>query len=291
MRFRCRVTLIAILSMLASRAWSKDAPINDPAAQLSLQKSAPAPHHLNTGLGFSVGLGQYPILAMPLAENSNMRVDGSTIAEDVRINRGSVFSLNLKWENPDATYPMMINGSWSRIASAPGSGLTTPSSYARLNLELGTRFETADGAYSFIPSLETRRSMYQNVDSGHYVDSILLKASIVDTLSNSWQMRVGYGIAPWTRFGLMQSGAANGSGGLAGSSASLREVSVALTYKASLQTDLICSLADEQIKIEMDGSDSYLAYGLPVATGSESRLRKKYSLGVRQINFGAITKF
>lgn len=288
---RCRVTLIAILSIFSSRAWSKGTPIDDPAAELGLRKSAPAPHHLNTGLGFSIGMGQYPILAMPLAENSNMRVDGSTIAEDLRINRGSIFSLNLKWENPEAAYPVLINGSWSRIASAPGSGLTTPSSYSRLNLEMGTRFETADGAYGFIPSLETRRSMYQNVDSGHYVDSILLKASIVNTLTSSWQMQVGYGIAPWTRFGLMQSGAANGSGGLAGSSARLREVSVAMTYKASRQTDLICSLADEQIKIEMDGSDSYRAYGLPVATGPESRLRKKYSLGVRHINLGAITKF
>lgn len=289
MRHLYWVTFFVILCSLSSPAWPKGSDIDGP--ELSLKKSTTAPHHLNAGLGFSIGIGQYPILAMPLAVNSNMRVDGSSVAEDLRINRGSIFSLHLNWENPDLTYPLHVNGVWSRIASAPGAGLTTPSSYARLNLEVGTFLRTATHGYVFVPSIETRRSMYQNVDSGHYVDSILLKATLLADLSESSQFRLTYGAAPWTRFGLMQSGDASGSGGLSGSSASLRDVSVAVTYKASYQTDLICSVGDEQTTVQMDGSEGYLSYGLPVSTGPESRLSKKLVLGVRQISIGTVTKF
>lgn len=242
-------------------------------------------------IGFSLGVGQYPILSMPMMENSDMRVDGSIHADDFRVNRGSSFNLELKWQKSDLRYPVDISGAWNRIATSPSAGIATPSSYSRLNLELGTKVAFNDLGLSLSPALEARRSMYQNVDSGHYIDTVILRAMLAYQLSEKLQLSLAFGAAPLTKFGIMQAPGQSGSGGLEDAKATLNETKSTLAYSVSRHSKFLCSVSEENAKVELDNYEGYLAYGLPVATPEPGQTKKTYSLKVRQLMFGAVTFF
>jgi hypothetical protein len=242
-------------------------------------------------IGFSLGVGQYPILSMPMMENSDMRVDGSIHADDFRVNRGSSFNLELTWQKSDSRYPLNISGGWTRIATSPSAGIATPSSYSRLNLELGTRVAFNDLGLSLSPALEARRSLYQNVDSGHYMDSVILRAMLAYQLSEKLELSAAHGVAPLTKFGIMQAPGQSGSGGLQDARATLNEIKSTLSYSVSQHSKFLCSVSEENAKVEMDNYEGYLAYGLPVATPEPGQTKKTYALKVRQLKFGAVTLF
>lgn len=242
-------------------------------------------------IGFSLGVGQYPILSMPMMENSDMRVDGSIHADDFRVNRGSSFNLDLTWQKSDSRYPLNISGGWTRIATSPSAGIATPSSYSRLKLEVGTKVLFDDSGLSVSPELEARRSMYQNVDSGHYIDTIILRAMLAYQLSEKLELSSAYAAAPLTKFGIMQAPGQSGSGGLQDAKATLNEIKSTLSYSISQHSKFLCSVSEENAKVEMDNYEGYLAYGLPVATPEPGQTKKTYSLKVRQLMFGAVTFF
>jgi hypothetical protein len=242
-------------------------------------------------IGFSLGVGQYPILSMPMMGNSDMRVDGSTHAEDFRVNRGSSFNLELKWQKSDSRYPINISGAWNRLATSPSAGIATPSSYSRLDLELGSKVSFEDQGLSLSPAIGARRSMYQNVDSGHYIDAVILRAMLAYQLSEKLELSAAYGIAPLTKFGIMQATNQSSSGGLQDARARLTEWTATLSYRVSQHSKFLCSASEENAKVEMDNYEGYLAYGLPVATPEPGQTKKNYSLRVRQLTFGAVTFF
>jgi hypothetical protein len=285
-----RLISITLAALISKASWAQP-PVNaqrpgldDTARLVEVTPKA-------VGLGFFLGVGQYPILSMPMMENSDMRVDGSTTAEDFRVNHGSSFNLELKWQKLDLLYPISISGGWNRIATAPSAGIATPSSYSRLNLELGAKVAFDYLGLSVNPALEARRSMYQNVDSGHYIDTVILRAILSYQMSEKIELRAAYGAAPLTKFGIMQASGQSGSGGLRDSKASLNEWTSTLSYSLSHYSNFLCSVSEENAKVEMDDYEGYLAYGLPVATPEPEQTKKAYALKVRQLTFGAVTFF
>jgi hypothetical protein len=283
--------IMVMLTILTGTSVSAQPPMNVPRPGIDDEPSPMKTSPKAVAIGFSLGVGQYPILSMPMMDNSDMRVDGSTHAEDFRVNRGSSFNLELKWQKSDLRYPINISGSWNRLATTPSAGIATPSSYSRLNLELGTKVSFEDQGLSMSPAIEARRSMYQNVDSGHYIDAVILRAMIAYPLSDKIELSAAYGTAPLTKFGIMQATRQNGSGSLQDAKATLNELQSTLSYSVSNHSKLLCSASEENAHVEIDGYEGYLAYGLPVATPEPDQTKKTYSLRVRQLTFGAVTLF
>lgn len=283
--------IMTIVALLATTAVWAQPPIDAPRPGLDDTTPLAEVTSKAVGIEFSLGVGQYPILSMPMMENSDMRVDGSTHAEDFRINRGSSFNLELTWQKSDSRYPVNISGGWTRIATSPSAGIATPSSYSRLNLELGTKLLLGDSGLSLSPALGARRSMYQNVDSGHYLDTVILRAMLAYQLSEKIELSSAFGAAPLTKFGIMQAPGQNGSGGLQDATATLNEIRSTLSYSVSQHSKLLCSASEESAEVEINNYDGYLAYGLPVAAPEPGETKKTYALKVRQLTFGAVTFF
>ena len=281
---------IAILVFALPGFLQAQPPSYIPKPDFTAEKSTSRDHHSQVSLGLSVGAGQYPIVSMPMMENGSSRVDGSRYSEDVRINRGASFNLNLSWQSKEAAYPVKLSGNWQRIATSPGAGLVTPASYSRLGLDLSTELPL-NSQVVLIPALEARRSMYLNVDSGHFVDTISLKAALRSQIYNHLAVGVSYGLAPWAKFGVLQSGYSSESGTLKGSNARMSEIATTLNWNLSPSTDLTLTAAEENATVHLDNSDGYLAYGLPVATTPEFNGKKTYRLSVRHVSLGTVKKF
>jgi hypothetical protein len=243
------------------------------------------------GLGFFLGAGDYPILSMPIMENANNRVDGSQFLDDVRMNRGSSISLDLRWKSKSYGLPIYMSGSWQRIATAPGTGIATPASYSRLGIDMGSSLALSREMVSLQPSLEARRAMYLNVDSGHYVDSIRLKAKLLVNSYRDLSISFHYAYAPWTKFGVLQTNTSTGSGVLSNSRAKVDEVGSSLTWLAPNQTSIILSLTNERSIIDLKNADGYEAYGMPVTSDPKLNGPKNFRLSVRQVSLGTVKHF
>ncbi|MEI6833936.1 MAG: hypothetical protein WCL28_08065 [bacterium] len=243
------------------------------------------------GLGFFLGAGDYSILSMPIMENADSRVDGSRFQDDVRNNRGSSIGLNLNWRLKKYAYPLSLTGHWLRVATAPGTGIPTPASYSRLSLNLGSSLGTGLPSLAIEPSAEARRTMFLNVDSGHYIDSIHLRTKVVAKIRENIAMSVFYSYAPWTKFGLLQGSGSDGSGALTGTTTTVNEFGSSLTWSTAKHTDLILAYQNERSTVKLDSTDSYSVYGLPVTDDPILSGPKTFHLNMRQVIIGSQTHF
>lgn len=243
------------------------------------------------GIGFLLGVGDYPILSMPMMESSAGRVDGSQLLDDVRSNRGSLLGLNLNWRSDQDVYPVTVTGNWLRVATAPGTGIPTPASYSRLSLNLASSLRTGIQSLTVEPGVEARRSMYLNVDSGHYIDSIHLMTKLVSKPKKDLAISLYYSFAPWSKFGLLQGSNTEGSGVLPGSRARVEDLGSSLTWSTRGQTDVVVAFVNERSSVSLDDTGGYTAYGLPVTSDPKLSGPKKFQLNVRQVLIGTQKRF
>jgi len=286
MKFRTIFFLSLILT--PSTAWAQP-PSHIPEPQLVRRVTSSG--NSEVGLGFFLGAGDYPIISMPLMENVDGRVDGSQFQDDVRHNRGSSLGLNLNWRSKKNSYPISVAGQWLRVATAPGTGIPTPASYSRLSLELSSSLGTGLPYITIEPAAEARRSMYLNVDSGHYIDSIHLKTKLVSRLRANLTLDVFYSYAPWTKFGLLQSDNSAASGALSGATTTVNEFGTSLTWSTNGHTDLILAFANERSIVDLDGTEGYMAYGLPVTSDPTLNGPRNFQLNMRQVVIGTQKRF
>ena len=244
-----------------------------------------------TSLGLSLGAAEYPIVEMPLMADAETRVDGTTAADDVRVNRGTLMDVSLEWVSSTGPLPYILTFHGQRIATAPGAGIPTPASYARLTGSLATKFQFHEHGIYLMPSMEARRSMYRNVETGHYVDAILLQSEIGASLSDDIELVVLGGVAPLAKFGILQGGSSSNSGILPDTSTRLNELGTKLVWNASSSTDFMISASQENATVRVNNIDSYRAYGLPVGAEPDQASTKIYNLSVRQISVGARKRF
>ena len=287
-KMKFRTIFFLSLTLLPTAVWAQP-PAQIPEPQLIRRVTSSG--NSEVGLGFFLGAGDYPILSMPLMENVDGRVDGSQFQDDVRNNRGSSLGLNLNWRSKKNSYPLSVAGQWLRIATAPGTGIPTPASYSRLSLEVSSSLGTGFPSMTIEPAAEARRSMYLNVDSGHYIDSIHLKTKVVSKLRENMTLDFFYSYAPWTRFGLLQSDNSAASGALSGATTKVEEVGTSLTWSTAGHTDLILAFANERSIVKLDGTEGYMAYGLPVTSDPTLNGPRNFQLNMRQVVIGTQKHF
>lgn len=244
-----------------------------------------------TVLQISAGTGEYPIIEMPILSQGGIRADGSSSEQDIKTNRGILLNLNLGRSLPTNIAQYAIQLGFQRIASAPGGGLPTPSSYMRLNAEAEARFDIRSLGVAMTPALEARRSMYRNVESGHYMDALLVKTSIERNVTDETAVDFSIGYAPLTRFGLLRTSDLGNSGALADTTSSLMEFGGQIKWTPIQSTSFFMALTQESAIAKLASSDGYRSYGLDVAPYPDDRPIQVYDLTTRQLSIGTVKRF
>jgi hypothetical protein len=291
--------------LATSALWAASTSQAQPLAQSAQQSPGAAPRPVNStitskykpsgpshvALDMSIGTGQYPVLEMPIMENSTDRVDGSNAVEDQSNNQGILLNLKLGWRQKTALVPYSVIVGAQRLSSAPGAAAQTPSSYARLNIETALHFDVTSTGTSLSPSLEARRSMYRNVDTGHYVDAVVLGSGIEQKVFDKFNVGLSAGIAPWTRFGVLQNSDFGKSGALDQTTATLSEFASRLTWTPEPETSFYVGFSQESVTVKMNSTNGYRSYGIPAAPMDVDQPQKIYNLTVRQMSIGTSKRF
>jgi hypothetical protein len=242
-------------------------------------------------LKMAAGSGRYSTLELPMMPQSNERVDGSETESDVAEINGLLLDLNLGWLQKTSLTPVDIVFGVQQISSAPSSAEPGPSSYARLSATASTQFEMTSTGTSFVPGLQARRSMFRNVDSGHYLDSVLVLTGIDQKLSREFTFGVKGGVTPWTKFGVLQNSDYGKSGVLAQTSAKMKEIGSTLSWTPEPETSFYLGVFQEDILVIMRSMAGYRSFGLPARELDEGESQRTYNLSAREISIGATKRF
>ena len=259
-----------------------------PPARFTIQR--PAPSNVHPVVEIETGTTTYPILAMPRSEFSNARVDGTKKSEDVSFNQGVTLGITVSRHDKTLRMPYNLGIGGLRASSPPGGGLATPSTYSRLFLFANTEINTGLSGLSITPGVEARRSMYNNVDSGHYVDAVLIKSTLRYQTSSRTQIEAGAGVAPIARFGISRK---NGkSGTISNSKSTMNEINGALVFNSSVDTSFQIGASQENTSVQLNDYQGYRAYGLPAVPAEvNDEAGTFYRLTVRQFKIGATKHF
>ncbi len=254
-------------------------------------KSAPASSPSNINFQLSLGTGQFPVLEMPVMRDSEARVDGSTNAQDSSQTSGALLDLKLGWTSKSSVIPYSLTAGAQRMSAAPGAVTPTPATYTRISAEGASLIYFESTGTSLIPALEARRDMYRNVDSGHYIDAILLKSSVEQIVSSKVRVNANAGIAPWTGFGILQNSDRGRSGALKDTTSSMSEIGSKVIWTPEETTSFHLGVSQEMVSVKINSEDGYRDYGLPVANQDSPSSAKSYNLTVRQITLGTTKRF
>lgn len=248
----------------------------------------PLPSHVEFSM--AAGSAQYSILEMPRRMDSDDRIDGSSGQEDLTSQKGLLFDLKLGWLQKTALVPVSFFIGGQQVSSSPGS-VAVPSSYARINAGASARFELASTRTAFTPGLGARRSMYRNIDSGHYVDAVLFEGALEQKLISDFSIAVNGGVAPWTKFGMLQNSDYGKSGALAETTAGLSEVGSQLSWNPEPETSIYLGVLQETVLVKMNSMAGYQSYGVAARPLDKSEPQKIYNLSVREFSIGAAKRF
>lgn len=246
-----------------------------------------------TVFDIAIGASEYPIFEMPMTESGDIRIDGSNETVDLKKNRGALLNIGIERLFPTKFANYSLGAGYHRASTVPGAGIPSPSAYVRIHADVAASLDLSTALYGLqlTPAIEARRSAYRNVESGHYVDGILIKSSISKTISDQWDGQLAGGYAPMTRVGLIQPSNNGKSGALADSSASMSEMSAKLSWSPDSTSNFNICAAQESVRVRFSSTNGYRAYGLPVAPLERSYSEKSYDLTTRYILIGTGRKF
>lgn len=293
MRLRTIIGNIAAFAFVSSTTFAQP-PQNIPHPRLALIKqSQSTENNSHTAFEISAGVGEYPILEMPRTDFGDTRADGSTSATDLKINRGALLDLDLTRIIPTNLARYALNIGMQRLATVPGGGLPTPSSYLRLHADTSASFDLGPAFWNIVatPAVEARRSMYRNVESGHYVDAVLLKQAIEKSFSKKSTIELAGAYAPASRFGLLQDSKVGKSGALADATSQMYEISAKYKWTPETNTSFVLAASQESARVKLESSDGYKYYGLPVAPFTKREPTRLYDLTTRQLTIGTVKRF
>ena len=280
---------VFLTSGMSAYAAPSDAPGSYPPPPERFSIHREAPSRIHPAVEIQSGVAQYPILAMPYSQNSNMRVDSTTDREDVTFNQGVILGLALSRHDKTFKVPYTLGLGAMRVASPPGGGTATPSSYARIYLYGDMDIATGFSPLTIIPGVESRRSMYSNVDSGHYVDALLARLAARYAATDSLQLTATAAYAPVATLGIRQT--SGSSGALKGSTARVTETGATLAWITSPETSFTLGAFQENTIVILRDYQGYRTYGLPAVPSGASDNDTVYNLTVRQVKIGATRHF
>ena len=211
------------------------------------------------------GLGVFQDIQVPVNEAAEQRVDG-TVAQSENANHTG-FPLWAGLGIARYSHQMAFDAGFDvlQMRALSGPAETQSASYARLQVGAGFKYGfDLGGDYSLTPGVRAmmRRSAFNNVSAGHFIESIVTRASL--SLANAdYSYDVFGGVAPSARFGY-EEGGGFGFGGkdFKHSSTSLSEMGASVGFHLRDRVWLDLGIEREVASVKIDDVTEYQGFGL-----------------------------
>lgn len=261
-------------------------------------KSPNRPSSTGLSLDIAAGFGFFQDLQAPTSANAtpsnrNLRVDGTVAQNDSSSQNGPLLSSRLGWAQPRAELAQPFAGLLAqRISNLATATEGSPSaSYVRLAVDGGVRWSMSP-TLSLLTGTEIRRSIFRNTDSGHYIDSVMLRGG-AEQRWTAWVLNASVAFAPMSRFGYMQASDAGPSGTLANTKSTLYEWTALAAWRPAADADLFVSVSQENVSADMADVAAYRSLGLNVADNDDrfETSQRSYRLTTTAVTVGAVRRF
>lgn len=241
-----------------------------PAAEMhaSLLDAATMPRASESSGSFQAGsgLGIFQDIQVPLSESEGMRADGKAIGTEHADHLGT--ALYLGWLHRIGNPSRLVfeaDGQYLTMRATSGPAETQSSTYSRFNLMTGARYAWGDAAWrpTVMTHVVLRRSEFDNVSNGHYVNAAAVRAGL-GLWHRDFLLDAYASYAPWTEMGFNDGRSLFGGQRFASGWATLAEVGLHLAYH--LSGGVWLDLAAEQEVIALRGGlgADYGSFGLSV---------------------------
>ena len=248
-----------------------------------------------SGITFDVefGGGDFQEIAVPLkrppAPPTAMPLPPLEDTADSGTSRGPLLGMWLGWKSGHRLGTTYVRGGGLRMTSSASSG-SGSSTYERLAIIIGTEWQGSFllPGFTFTTEAEGRRSLFRNVDAGHYADSALLRAGIKEEIEKI-SLSVCGAEAPMTRFGYARN--ALGSSELSGTSAQLYEWGGAVGFHPTADASISLGLSREILNVQIDTMKAYTDLGLTLDDSIDQSASRTYNLTTTSVVLSFARKF
>lgn len=245
------------------------------------------------GFQAGTGFGIFQDVQVPLATNEKyeeMRGDGKSVGEENADHMGTPLYAGLSLQVGDPgrlRYEAEVSHLMMRATSGPAE--TQSASYARSNLAGGARY--AFGRGSFRPTVAAhailRRSSFNNVSNGHYVNARMLRGGI-GLWSEALSVEAYASYAPYTEFGFNSGRGFLGGKPFDNGSASMSELGLLYSHKIHEAVWIDLGVEQEIVRATLGRVGDYSSLGLAVAAPSAKR---EYELVTSTARIGVRKQF
>jgi hypothetical protein len=245
------------------------------------------------GFQAGTGFGIFQDVQVPLATNEReeqMRGDGKSVGEENADHMGTPLYAGLSLQVGDPgklSYEAQIDHLMMRATSGPAE--TQSASYARTNLVGGARY--AFGRGGFRPTVAAhailRRSSFNNVSNGHYVNARLLRGGI-GLRSEALSVEAYASYAPYTEFGFNSGKGFFGGKAFDNGSASMSELGLLYSHKIHEAVWIDLGVEQEIVQATLGRVGDYSSLGLAVAAPAAKR---EYELVTSTARIGVRKQF
>ena len=229
----------------------------------------------NRGISASVqlGVGSFQDIQLPIDPWTGSRPDGSSnVAEEVE-HYGLPLRFELAKNFQQGQWSLASTISYLRIDSLLRPINASESSYSQTQLGIFPSYRFATGSFDDQVSIggDFRRLAFMNISTGHLIDAVLPVVSWDVNKGELWDIRALIAKSLWTAF-RYDNGIGFGHDQLAGSSASVMEISLATRRRIARNVWLHLGIAREDTAIDIKDVERYDHFNLTVgAAGDTSR--------------------
>ncbi len=233
------------------------------------------------GVKAATGYGVFQDIQLPTSDASGLRADGTTSVEENKTHVGLplIASVGFDYRVSRTIFEMSLE--YLDMQSTAGPADTQSSSYNRISLVSGLKQLYPVGGYKavFGAQLIGRRSSYNNVSTGHYIDSVMFQGNLGIEKSSRWMVEGFYSMAPYAQFGY---NSGSGREKFSNSTTALSMFGIHSSLNLYKTTWLDLGVDVEKAKISIDSVEDYESYGLSVApTSQPSRIYNMATMVVR----------
>ena len=239
----------------------------------TLEKESSSDNVVLTALS---GFGSFQDIQVPESDVKGFRGDGTSAVSENQDHFGLPLGVKLSVGSDDSALGFYGNLSVLRINTMSGPPETASSSYSRFGFGLGSSirwyFDEAKKYNSFIRAeIEARRSSYNNVSSGHFVNALLPKLILGLEKPKSWAFQVFGAMGANVGFGY-GTGFSLGGRTFKNAETSMREFGVQVSFQVYKKTWLGFGIEEEAVDVKIDNIVEYNTFGLSVAESRDARI-------------------
>ena len=229
------------------------------------------------------GVGVFQDIQVPYNEYTGTRGDGTSATEENRDHMGLPLmgTLGIAMRFDRLTWDLALDLMQMRASTGPAD--TQSSSYNRINAGTGLRYKyrISDFTTYWGLHLQARRSTFNNVSSGHYLDTMMIRISAGMHLTKSWIVDGWFATAPYATFGYNNGGNRTA---FKNSTSEVNEFGLLSSLRLHKNTWFDLGVEQEKATVTISDVEEYNNFGLNVSPSRQpSRL---YTLSTSVIRAG-----